>query len=320
MRLLALSVLLLAAGPASAQGPCAEVRILAYAGSAPSYDGTLVELFTAADWNEGKPARYSAQTDARGEAVFTSLTVTDYVAVVSRRGFEPAEGRFMCLSASRTRLNFALAPEASGAAAGASGDCPPLPRAETAAHVRCALDAGADPNETDAEGWAPLHAAINRSDAEAIRLLVDAGADLSVAGPYGRPILHHAVIYADADAATIRLLVEAGADPATADDNGDTALHAAARFDAAGPARALLDAGADPDARSADESRHTPMHAAFLGSVKGSVVPILLQYGADPTIHNADGLTPLDLARLNDDSEYTDFSAAVAALQAALGE
>lgn len=53
MRLLALSALLLASGSAAAQGPCAEVRILAYAGSAPSYDGTLVELFIADDRGEG---------------------------------------------------------------------------------------------------------------------------------------------------------------------------------------------------------------------------------------------------------------------------
>ena len=109
MRLVLLLLALLASGSAVAQGPCAEVRIYAYAGSAAPYDGTLVELFYE-NWQEDAPARYSARTDARGETVFTSLSVGTYVAMVSREGFEPEENRFMCLSASRTRLNFALAP------------------------------------------------------------------------------------------------------------------------------------------------------------------------------------------------------------------
>jgi len=114
--------------------------------------------------------------------------------------------------------------------------------------------------------------------------------------------------------------VSLGASLTAADENGNTPLHVAARFDNAKAARALMASGADPNALTPDEYAQTPMHAAFLGSADAAVVPVLLEYGADPTIRDVYGRTPLDIARDATDSEYTDFGAAIEAIRAALAE
>ena len=98
----------------------------------------------------------------------------------------------------------------------------------------------------------------------------------------------------------VRLLLERGADPAPASRNGlaVTPLHSAVATNAGprdlGIVRALLDAGAPVSARSAQDG--TPLHtAAFTGDVE--VARLLLECGADPSLTNDSGRTPLDIAR-----------------------
>jgi ankyrin repeat protein len=68
------------------------------------------------------------------------------------------------------------------------------------------------------------------------------------------PQLHQAVVREDIEA--VKQLLEAGADPNKKDFKRSTPLHFAADGDAA-LAKALLAAGADTEARSADD--HTPL-------------------------------------------------------------
>ena len=97
----------------------------------------------------------------------------------------------------------------------------------------------------------------------------------------------------------VRALLDLGADVRPASKNGGfTALHSAVADDA-GPAtkeivRMLLDKGADPNAQSA--SGGTPLHtAAFTGDI--AVIELLLAAGASSDIRDGKGLTPLDVAR-----------------------
>lgn len=98
----------------------------------------------------------------------------------------------------------------------------------------------------------------------------------------------------------VRLLIERGADAAPASRNQPafTPLHSAVATDAGprdlGIVRALLEAGAPVNARSG--SGGTPLHtAAFLGDTE--VAELLLARGADPRIANNEGRTAVDVAR-----------------------
>lgn len=130
-----------------------------------------------------------------------------------------------------------------------------------------------DPGQVDAfgpDGFHPLGLAAFFKRPEAVRALLDLGADVHLASrPAGFTPLHSAV----------------------ADDTGAAAKEIV---------RMLLDAGADPNARSA--SGGTPLHtAAFTGDV--TMIRLLLAAGASPMVEDDRGRTPLDLARERDMTE-----------------
>lgn len=103
----------------------------------------------------------------------------------------------------------------------------------------------------------------------------------------------------------VKALLELGADVTPASRNGGfTALHSAVADDE-GPAakeivRMLLEAGADPNARNA--SGGTPLHTAgFTGNI--AIIQMLLAAKADPTVADDKGQQPLDYARERGHSE-----------------
>ena len=94
--------------------------------------------------------------------------------------------------------------------------------------VRVLLEHGADPDD-DADnpfGVRPVHAASAAHDHEAMRLLLEAGADPDVRQRCGFVPLHEAAHTDDVEMA--RLLLAHGADPAAADDEGRDARRIAA--------------------------------------------------------------------------------------------
>jgi ankyrin repeat protein len=103
----------------------------------------------------------------------------------------------------------------------------------------------------------------------------------------------------------VRALLDLGADVRPASKNGGfTALHSAVADDAGAATkdivRMLLDAGADPNAQSA--SGGTPLHtAAFTGDVP--VIEMLLAAGASTDIADKKAQTPLDYARERKNTE-----------------
>jgi uncharacterized protein len=121
------------------------------------------------------------------------------------------------------------------------------------------LALGADPNATGTEGTTPLADAALKGDLEGVRVLLASGARTNV-------------------------ISRAGTQP----------IHDAALGDNAEVIRELAMRGADLNARTRDEVQ-TPLHiAAAMGKTKA--VEALVALGADLTIKDAKGRTPLDAA------------------------
>jgi ankyrin repeat protein len=112
--------------------------------------------------------------------------------------------------------------------------------------VRVLLDAGADPNQAGAFGLTPLHVAAR--DPRKVRLLLERGASVHAVSTAGyTPLMVAAVTNGSEE--VVRLLIARGADVNAADTTGVTALIGATYVDNAAAARLLLAAGANVSAR-----------------------------------------------------------------------
>ena len=159
--------------------------------------------------------------------------------------------------------------------------------AEASDVTRC-LQAGADLETQDGRaGFTPLHWAAPYST-EAVRTLLDAGADPNTRDVSGKTPLHVAVLWGNAE--TVRTLLDAGADPNARDVSGRTTLHDAMVRGNAGTVTALLEAVPNLEARTAD-SATSLYFAPNIGTVTA-----LLEAGANLEARTADGATPLHFA------------------------
>lgn len=136
-------------------------------------------------------------------------------------------------------------------AMGWKGECHGAP--SDMAEFRRLLEAGADPNECDAKGNPLLLLAAENHHAEAVKLLLEFGADTEIRGAMEWTALHAAVATDKGraeQAECVRLLLQAGAKTDEQDENGLTPLALAARNDDERVVMMLLEAGADPTLRS----------------------------------------------------------------------
>ena len=205
-------------------------------------------------------------------------------------------------------------------ATGPDGTPYPAPdRGGRAATARGVLNLAAWRLAADDIGGGPLHRAVrNGGDAETLRMLLEAGADVNAQDESGHILLHWARYSRDTE--VLRMLLEAGADVSALDQEGkeeggefllsdfyigthsdyghdpcthyDTLLHWALHNDTEA-LRMLLEAGADVSAQDWEGS--TLLH---LAASKGNVAAIrmLLEAGADVNAQDQEGNTPLHLA------------------------
>ena len=142
--------------------------------------------------------------------------------------------------------------------------------------VRALLDAGADAGAADLDGSTALLWASHRDDLESARLLVGAGADAGAGNDLGATPLWAAS--QNGSAAMVRVLLDAGADPNRGLLSGETPVMVAARAGSAGVVRLLAAAGADLD-RQGSRGQTALMWAA--AQRHPAAVEALLAAGAD---------------------------------------
>jgi quinoprotein dehydrogenase-associated probable ABC transporter substrate-binding protein len=137
-----------------------------------------------------------------------------------------------------------------------------------------------------------LSNAINASDAERIKFLVEKGADVNQPDPQGWTSLQNAA--RQRKDGIIKTLVELGADPNRPAEDGMTPLVAAAMRDHVPSVKVLLESGADIEQPGPQGFR--PLALAIAES-KYEVAKALIEGGADVSAPSGeDGLTPLMLA------------------------
>ena len=141
-------------------------------------------------------------------------------------------------------------------------------------------------------GETALHIAAKKGEAEIVRILLEAGADLEAKNGDGETALQLA--FTRDCSAVLRVLVEFGADVASLDKKNFKAWHIAARFGKTGALRFLFELGADVDAK--DEKGKTALHLAAERDNSGTVLT-LLELGADFTAKDADGKTPRECVK-----------------------
>ena len=168
----------------------------------------------------------------------------------------------------------------------------PLMLAAQNGHVqalRHLLELGADARIRDDRGRAALHYAAERGKTCIVRELIARGADWQCVDSLGDTALHLAV--ANGHSAVVELLLDSGASPNAHDSVfGSTPLHKSARGGHTDAAELLLRWGANPNA--ANDLGRSALHvAAAYGNAQ--VLGALLEFGADANLRDDNGETPL---------------------------
>ena len=148
-------------------------------------------------------------------------------------------------------------------------------------------------NALDGKSDTPLIRAVDHGHLDVASCLIDQGARVNHVGSRARTALHVACF--DGKEELAQLLLERGADPALVDEDGETAVNGACFHGRVGVVGCLLRHGGSP-IDLPDRLGYTPLHSAALEGYL-EVVNLVIQAGADPTISQRDGTTPLTSAR-----------------------
>ena len=158
--------------------------------------------------------------------------------------------------------------------------------------VHALVEAGANINSTDENGWTALMKASAYNSSSMTAAFLAEGADPLYFNDQGWSALHTASWSDSPD--TMALLLDRGADATSKDRDGWTPLHWAARNQASFESLVqLVEAGAEKNALT--DRGETPLFLMASGWVEPEArgIEFLLADGSDPDQANADGVTPL---------------------------
>lgn len=158
--------------------------------------------------------------------------------------------------------------------------------------VELLLERGAALEQRDRAGDTAFRTAINWKHLELARWLAARGADVDAPNAYDESALEHVIGEDEEASMAIDLLLELGADPAFV-SKSRSPMRTAIVAGKAEVVKKLLAAGASPSCITGELHRATALHDA---AQHGQLVELLLAQGADPTVRDAYGLTPLDYA------------------------
>jgi uncharacterized protein len=160
------------------------------------------------------------------------------------------------------------------------------------------LEDGADVNERDSDGRTPVMTATRGNHVETVRALIEAGADIDLQDDR----LDNPFLYAGAEGLLdiLRLTIDAGADPTITNRFGGTALIPASERGHVEVVEELL-ARTQVDIDHVNNLGWTALLEAIVLSTGDErhqrVVQLLVDHGADITIADKDGVTPLQHAQ-----------------------
>ena len=165
--------------------------------------------------------------------------------------------------------------------------------------IKVLLNAGADPNIVDAEGNTWLHyAAQNILSTEALQVVISHGVDVDVNATNKKNVT--ALMTACGEMKNkdaINALLNAGADPDIVDADGNTWLHYAAQNIWSTEAlQVVISHGLGIDVNATNKKNATALMIACKGMRKKDAINVLLNAGANPNIADADGDTWLHYA------------------------
>jgi ankyrin repeat protein len=147
--------------------------------------------------------------------------------------------------------------------------------------VRSLLDGGADVNAAQGDGMTGLHWAAKHGNVEMAAMLIGAGANPEAVTRLGEHTPLHVASTAG-HASVVNVLVEAGADANASTTTGATPLHFASASGSGEAVEVLLARGAEPDAREPQWGQTPLMFAAAADRV--DAITALLDGGAAPGI------------------------------------
>jgi ankyrin repeat protein len=172
--------------------------------------------------------------------------------------------------------------------------------------VRLLLERGANANVADHYGTTALIVAATAGHQQVVSLLLDNGADPNVRDDSGSAPLVNAVYFGHTD--TVKVLL-ANKSLRLEKQDGEELLMLAAGLGHSAIVRVMIDFGVDANGRGLKQ--RTPLMAAAYFN-RPAVAQVLLELGADPAAHDADGNTASDVAREKGSDEVLTLLSSVA--------